>query len=108
MDTFLIIVFFVFGVLYVVFGAAIYFLKKYTLINGFEEEKKQKKIDDKHADIVGLINLVGGIVFIILGVVSIFVSAYAKLIMLLISVLIFFVSFIINKYATLKRVNKKN
>lgn len=49
------------GVTFTIFGYKIYFQKKYNLINGFEEDYKNRRKTESYAKRVGLIEFLLGI-----------------------------------------------
>ena len=53
------------GVLFTAFGCAIFFLRKYSLINGFEEARKAGRRTERYARCVGLVELILGIIMLI-------------------------------------------
>lgn len=84
------------GILFVGFGYAIYFIKKYNLINNFEQDKKSNKYNDAYAKRVGLIELIGGLTCIVLGLWSIFFDIEFVLIVFTVSIIGIIVALIIN------------
>ncbi len=62
------------GLLFIGFGYAIWFKRKYNLINNFKDDNKSGKSYDSFAKRVGIIEFIGGIVCFILGVVAIFLD----------------------------------
>lgn len=56
------------GVAFTVFGYAIYFRKKYNLINGFEEASKAGRKTELDAKRVGLVELIIGISLTVIGI----------------------------------------
>ena len=59
------------GSAFLLFGYFIYFHKKYNLINGFSEDYKTGRKDEKYAKRVGLIEWMLGIVLLTIGVILI-------------------------------------
>ncbi len=59
------------GLAFLLFGYFIYFQKKYNLINGFSEDYKTGRKDEKYAKRVGLIEWMLGIVLLTIGVILI-------------------------------------
>ena len=59
------------GLAFLLFGYFIYFQKKYNLINGFNADFQTGRKDEKYAKIVGLIELILGIVLLTIGVILI-------------------------------------
>ena len=59
------------GLAFLLFGYFICFQKKYNLINGFSEDYKTGRTDEKYAKRVGLIELMLGIVLLTIGVILI-------------------------------------
>ena len=60
---------FVLGGVFTLFGYFIFFRKKYSLINGFEEDYKAGRKTENYAKRVGLVEFVVGIVVLIAAVV---------------------------------------
>ena len=56
------------GVAFITFGYLIYFKEKYNLINGFESDFKSGRKSESYAKKVGLIELIVGIIFILIGI----------------------------------------
>lgn len=59
----------VLGFVFIIFGYKIYFKKKYNLINGFEEEYKTGRKTESYAKMVGIIELILGIILTIAGLI---------------------------------------
>lgn len=55
------------GVAFTTFGYFIYFKEKYNLINGYESDNKSGRKSESYAKKVGLVELVIGIIFILIG-----------------------------------------
>ena len=55
-------------VAFITFGYFIYFKEKYNLINGFESDFKSGRKTESYAKNVGLIELIVGIIFILIGI----------------------------------------
>lgn len=62
------------GVAFTTFGYKIYFQKKYTLINGFEEDYKAGRKTESYAKKVGLVELIIGIMLTLIGICIIIVN----------------------------------
>ncbi|KXA28647.1 hypothetical protein HMPREF3229_01643 [Peptoniphilus harei] len=56
------------GLAFIIFGYLIYFKEKYNLINGFESDFKSGRKTESYAKKVGLIELVIGIIFVLIGI----------------------------------------
>ena len=56
------------GIVFIVFGFAIRFKGKYSLINDFIADKNMGILDDKYARQVGSIEFFGGIILSLVGV----------------------------------------
>lgn len=68
------IISFILGVCFTLLGYYIFFKKKYSLINGFEEDFKLGRKHENYARRVGLIEIIVGIVcFIFCGVLILLV-----------------------------------
>ncbi len=52
------------GLAFTVFGYFIFFKKKYSLVNGFEEEYKAGRKTEDYAKRVGLVEFVVGVAFL--------------------------------------------
>ena len=59
------------GLAFTLFGYFIFFKKKHTLINGFEEEFKAGQKTEDYARRVGLVEFFIGIVILIVGIILI-------------------------------------
>lgn len=57
------------GLAFIIFGYLIYFKEKYNLINGFEMDFKSGRKTESYAKKVGLIELIIGIIFVLIGIV---------------------------------------
>lgn len=57
------------GLAFTVCGYFIFFKKKYSLINGFEEEYKAGRKTEDYAKRVGLVELVAGVAILITAVI---------------------------------------
>ena len=55
------------GLAFLLFGYFIYFKNKYNLINGFEEDFKAGRKNEKYAKKVGMVEFVIGIALLIAG-----------------------------------------
>lgn len=55
------------GVAFTTFGYFIYCKEKYNLINGFESDYKSGRKSESYSKKVGLVELVIGIIFILIG-----------------------------------------
>lgn len=59
------------GLAFTLFGYFIFFQKKYSLINGFDEDFKAGRKDESHAKRVGLVEFAVGIAILIASIVLI-------------------------------------
>lgn len=57
------------GLAFTLVGYFIFFKKKYSLINGFEEDYKAGRKNEKYAERVGLVEFVVGVVILIAVVI---------------------------------------
>ncbi|MBQ9980341.1 MAG: DUF3784 domain-containing protein [Oscillospiraceae bacterium] len=57
------------GLAFTLFGYFIFFKKKYSLINGFEEDYKAGRKTEDYAKRVGLVEFVVGVVILIAAVI---------------------------------------
>lgn len=62
------------GLAFIIFGYLIYFKEKYNLINGFESDFKSGRKTEFYAKKVGLIELVIGIIFVLIGIAVIIIK----------------------------------
>lgn len=62
------------GLAFIIFGYLIYFKEKYNLINGFEGDFKSGRKTESYAKKVGLIELVIGIIFVLIGIAVIIIK----------------------------------
>ncbi len=62
------------GLVFIGFGYAIWFKGKYNLINNFQNDKKNNKLNDAYARRVGKIEFIGGIVSFTLGIITMFLN----------------------------------
>ncbi|MDU3456413.1 MAG: DUF3784 domain-containing protein [Peptoniphilus harei] len=62
------------GLAFIIFGYLIYFKEKYNLINGFESDFKSGRKTESYAKKVGLIELVIGIIFVLIGIAVIIIK----------------------------------
>ena len=70
----LMIILLVVGVAFTTFGYFIYFKEKYNLINGFEGDFKSRRKTESYAKKVGLIELIIGIIFVLIGIAVIIIK----------------------------------
>jgi len=84
------------GIVFVSFGHAIYFKKKYNLINNFKEDMKSKRYNNAYAKRVGLIELIGGLTCVVLGLWTIFFDVKSIIIVFAVSIIGIIVALIIN------------
>ncbi len=59
------------GLAFITFGYLIYFKEKYNLINDFEADYKSGRKSESYAKKVGLVELIIGIIFILIGIAMI-------------------------------------
>lgn len=62
------------GLAFIIFGYLIYFKEKYNLINGFESDFKSGRKAESYAKRVGLIELIIGIIFVLIGIAVIIIK----------------------------------
>ncbi len=62
------------GLAFIIFGYLIYFKEKYNLINGFEVDFKSGRKTESYAKKVGLIELIIGIIFVLIGIAVIIIK----------------------------------
>jgi len=68
------------GLVFIGFGYAIWFKEKYNLINNFQKDKKNGKLNDSFAKKVGKIEFIGGIACFALGIITMFLNDVSTLI----------------------------
>ncbi len=68
------IILIIFGLLFIGFGYAIWFKRKYNLINNFKNDRKNGKLNDSFAKRVGIIEFIGGIASFSLGIIAMFLD----------------------------------
>ena len=59
---------FILGAAFLLFGYFIYFRKKYSLINGFEEDLKAGRKTEEYAKKVGMVELAVGVACLLAGI----------------------------------------
>jgi len=84
------------GILFVGFGYAIYFKGKYNLINNFEEDKKSNKFNEAYAKRVGIIEFIGGLTCVVIGLWTIFFNVKFVIIVFNVSIIGIIAALIIN------------
>lgn len=62
------------GLAFIIFGYLIYFKEKYNLINGFEGDFESGRKTESYAKKVGLIELIIGIIFVLIGIAVIMIK----------------------------------
>ena len=62
------------GLAFIIFGYLIYFKEKSHLINGFAGEFKSGRKTESYAKKVGLIELIIGIIFVLIGIAVIIIK----------------------------------
>lgn len=85
------------GILLLILGSSILFMKKYNIINGYKEDERNGVFDDTYARRVGIIEFAGGIVNIIIGVTSLFFSETFIAFGSMIGIFLVLVSLLINQ-----------
>lgn len=83
------------GFLLTIFGYLIYFKKKYHLINNFEEDLRSERFDIGYAKRVGLIELTGGIAYIVIFFIT-FIVPKLTLFLFLASIICLIIALIVN------------
>ncbi len=56
------------GAAFLLFGYLIFFKKRYSLINGFEADRKEGRKTERYAERVGLAELIAGVFFFSAGI----------------------------------------
>lgn len=62
------------GLAFITFGYLIYFKEKYNLINDFESNFKSGRKTESYAKKLGLVELIIGIIFILIGLVVVIIK----------------------------------
>ncbi|MCR3922858.1 MAG: DUF3784 domain-containing protein [Firmicutes bacterium] len=96
------------GTLFIGFGYAIWFKQKYHLINNFENDKQRGKLNDAFAKRVGIIEFIGGIVCLLLGVVTMFLDEAFTVISFVTCIVGIILALIVNQVQSTKQVSKQN
>jgi hypothetical protein len=92
------IVLIVIGIPFLYFGFNIFFRKKYNYINNYDSDKKIGKLDEAYARRIGIIELIGGKMCILLGVLSAFLEDKYTLYFFLICIGGIIISLSINQF----------
>ncbi len=90
------------GLIFIGFGYAIWLKGKYNLINNFQTDKKKGKLNDSYAKRVGIIEFIGGILCIALGIVSIFMNDTFTLIAFILCIIGIIIGLAINQVKSSK------
>jgi phosphatidylglycerophosphate synthase len=86
------------GIAFISFGYAIYFKKKYNLINNYKINERNGKLDKNYAQMVGKIELFGGFSCIFFGLLSILINSVLwSILFLLLNVAVICIALIINQ-----------
>lgn len=85
------------GILFICFGYVIYFKGKYNLINGYETAKKARRLDDAYAQRIGKIEFFGGLIWLVFGIISIFLGNRFTVIIFVISLVVMLSTLIFNQ-----------
>ncbi len=80
------IILIVVGLPFIYYGYNILFRKKYKYINNYESDKEIGKVDEAYARRIGAIELIGGKLCVILGVLAMFLEDRYTLYFFLISI----------------------
>ncbi|RKD33422.1 DUF3784 domain-containing protein [Thermohalobacter berrensis] len=94
------------GLTFMGFGYAIYFKGKYNLINSFKNDKKSGKLDDSFAKRVGIIEFIGGITCVAIGIINMFLEDSFTLISFVFSIVIIITALIFNQVKSTKKNNR--
>jgi len=94
------------GIIFVVFGFAIRFKGKYSLVNDFTADKNTGILDDKYAKQVGRIEFFGGIILSLVGVFILFATLSFPILLSLMLTCVFgmCVILLIHRYTSIRRV----
>jgi len=90
------------GMMFIVFGYAIWFKGKYNLINGFPNRNKRIKSNDSFAKMVGIIQFIGGIICCVVGVITFFLGDIYTLILFWICIAGVIIALFINQIKLFK------
>lgn len=85
------------GFVFIGYGYAILFKEKYNLINNFQNDKKNSKLNDSYAKKVGKIEFIGGITCFALGIITMFINDVFTLISFIVCIVSIIAALIINQ-----------
>lgn len=97
------IVLIVIGLPFLYFGFNIFFRKKYNYINNYESEVKIGKVNEAYARRIGIIELIGGKMCVLLGFLSAFLEDRYTLYFFLISIGGIVIALAINQFLFRKK-----
>ena len=101
------IILIVVGVPFIYYGFNIFFMKNYNYINNYESDKKIGKVDEAYAKRIGAIELIGGKLCVILGILAMFLEDRYTLYFFLISIGGIVISLALNQFFFRKNVDKE-
>ncbi len=90
------------GLVFIGFGYAIWFKGKYNLINNFQKDKKNGKLNDSFAKRVGKIEFIGGIVCFTLGIITMPLNDVFTLVSFIFCIVSIIVALILNQVKSTK------
>jgi hypothetical protein len=92
------IILIVIGLPFIYYGFNILFRKKYNYINNYESDKKIGKVDEAYAKRIGAVELIGGKLCVILGIIAMFLEDRYTLYFFLMAIGSIIISLIINQF----------
>jgi hypothetical protein len=92
------IILIVIGLPFIYYGFNILFRKKYNYINNYESDKKIGKVDEAYAKRIGAVELIGGKLCVILGIIAMFLEDRYTLYFFLMAIGSIIISLTINQF----------
>lgn len=92
------------GLVFIGFGYAIWFKGKYDLINNFQNDKRNGKLNDSYAARVGKIEFIGGLACFALGIITMFLNDVFILISFIFCIVCIIAALIYNQTKSVKRI----
>ncbi len=91
------------GFVFIGFGYAIWIKGKYDLINNFQNDKKNGKLDDDYAKRVGKIEFIGGVACVVLGIIAMFLNDLFSLIAFIFCIVSMISALLLNQVKSAKQ-----
>ncbi|MFO7887228.1 MAG: hypothetical protein R6U59_02835 [Eubacteriales bacterium] len=101
------IILIVIGLPFIYYGFNILFRKKYNYINNYESDKKIGKVDEAYAKRIGAVELIGGKLCVILGIIAMFLEDRYTLYFFLICIGGIVIFLALNQFFFRKKVEEK-